>query len=449
MAGTAGPRSGSSPPSLRRGAEPLVPPLAEVRAVAPGRFLRHVLTLAGATGVSQFLLLLTGPVLTRLYDPVAWGTFSLVMAFVGTAAVVTALCYDMAIVGARTEDDAAALTVATLWLGPLVSAIALGVLALLIGARWLGYGGLPWSSLAWAGALLVLLQVFVSLRSWHLRAERFGLLGRTTITQNVGRALFPVAAAPLAGGWLGLLLGETLGRSVGILPLIRERWAETRAAFGRQSWASMRDVLRRYAVFGVIGMPSSLLDAVALALPLPLIAAGFGAEAAGQFALAQRVLQAPVGLVGKSVADAFHARLSVHHRERPAHVPAFFHRTTLLLVALALVPSGIVLLLGAGGFAVIFGGRWGVGGTLAVVMLPWAMSQLVVSPLSRVVLVLGGQREKLIYDIAAVLLVVGAYGWGHAAGWGLVRTVFALSLGQAAAYGIYFLVLRHVVQRRG
>lgn len=78
------------------------------RALSSGTFLRHILTLVGATGLSQLLLLAIGPVLTRLYEPAAWGTFSLVVAFVTAASAVTALCYDQAIVGAETEEDAAA-----------------------------------------------------------------------------------------------------------------------------------------------------------------------------------------------------------------------------------------------------------------------------------------------------------------------------------------------------
>lgn len=417
--------------------------------LAPGKFARHVLTLAGATGISQVVLLAAGPFLTRLYPPSAWGTYSLVMAFVTTAAVVTAVCYDQAIVGAKTDEDAAALTVATLWLGPVVTLVVVGGLALMIGEGWLGFGAVPWSALGWSVAILILLQLFVSLRSWHMREERFGLLARTTITQNVSRALLPVACAALSTGWLGLMAGETLGRSAGIYPLLQYHWAESRAIFARQRWEVIRGVLRKYSVFALVGMPSSLLDAVALALPLPLIAAGFGTEAAGQFALAQRVLQAPVGLVGKSVADAFHARLSIHARERREYVPKFFGQTAWLLLGLAVIPAAVVLALGARGFAFVFGARWAVGGTLAIVMLPWAMAQLVVAPLSRAVLVLGGQREKLIYDIAAVLLVLGAYWWGAAHGWGLGRTVLALSVGQAAAYGIYFLVLWRVARRTG
>lgn len=419
-----------------------------LRAVlAPGAFLRHVATLAGATAISQVVLIGAGPVLSRLYTPDAWGGYSLIAAFIGVTTVVSALCYDQAIVGSRTTADAAALTVVTLLIVPFFTLLAVGALAVLIWRGWLGFGALPWSSLLWAAILLLVMQLFMSLRYWHMRAERFGLLGQAAVVQNVGRAVFPMAVVAVAPGWLGLAAGEALGRAFGCVPLGWAHWRETLATLRAQTMAAMRGVVREYKDFAVIGTPSGLLNAVAQWLPLPLIAAQFGTASAGHFALAQRVLQAPAALVGMSIADAFHARLAVHSRERPEHLRRFFLRTSLMLVGVSLVPAAVVLALGDRGFAWVFGHGWGGAGAIAVTLLPWATAQLVVSPLSRAVYVLGGQRPKLIYDVSAVVLVVFTTTLARRLGLAVGPTVLLLSLGQVVAYGIYYLVLLRLVWR--
>ena len=91
----------------------------------------------------------------------------------------------------------------------------IGAMAVLIWRGWLGFGALPWSSLVWVAVLLLVMQLFLSLRYWHMRAERFGLLGRAAVVQNVGRAAFPMAVVVVAPGWLGLVAGESLGRVFG------------------------------------------------------------------------------------------------------------------------------------------------------------------------------------------------------------------------------------------
>ena len=105
----------------------------------------------------------------------------------------------------------------------------------------------------------------------------------------------------------------------------------------------------RYSEFAYAGLPSALLDAAAMTLPLPLLASRFGAEAAGQFALAQRILQAPAVLVGKSVAEAFHARIARHVRERPEQVARFFRRTSAILTLIGLVPAVALVVVASAG----------------------------------------------------------------------------------------------------
>lgn len=415
--------------------------------LAPDAFLRHVATLAGATAISQVVLVGAGPVLSRLYTPDAWGVYSLLAAFVAVTSVVSALCYDQAIVGSRTTEDAAALTVVTLVIVPFFTVIAIGAMAVLIWQGWLGFGALPWSSLIWAAVLLLVMQLFMSLRYWHMRAERFGLLGKTAVVQNVGRAVFPMAVVAAAPGWLGLVVGESLGRTFGCLPLAWAQWRETWASLRRQTVASMRGVVRQYKDFAFIGTPSGLLNALAQSLPLPIIAAQFGAATAGEFALAQRVLQAPAALVGLSIADAFHARLAMHSRERPDHLRRFFLRTSLMLLGVSIIPAALVLALGDRGFTWVFGPSWGGVGALALALLPWSTAALVVSPLSRAVYVLGGQRPKLIYDVTAVSLVVASAAVVRRLGMAVGAAVFLLSLGQVVAYGAYYLVLWRLVSR--
>jgi O-antigen/teichoic acid export membrane protein len=411
-----------------------------------GKFLRNVGALAGSTAASQLLIVATAPIIARLYSPDAFGTFSLLVTFVGFASVGSALGYERAIVGARTTADAADLTLLSLVLAPVLALMAGGVLFLMVGYDLLGFGVFPMVGVTWTVVLIVLIQAYVSLRFWHLREERVGLLARTTITQNSGRALLPILAAVMTRGWAGLALGETIGRCFGLVPMVRA----ARGSLWR--WPridGLRQVARKHALFAYAGLPSTLLNALSIALPLPLIAGRFGAESAGLFALAQRILQAPIGLVGVSVAEAFHARLARHSRDLPAYVPTFFLKTAGLLAGLAIVPAVAVLLFGVGGFAWVLGARWGEAGRFAVAIIPWTTAQLVVSPLSRAVFVLGGQRQKLVYDICSLLLVAGTFWVSGREGWDILRTVQVLGWAQVGAYAVYFGVLWDVVRRAG
>jgi O-antigen/teichoic acid export membrane protein len=190
-----------------------------------------------------------------------------------------------------------------------------------------------------------------------------------------------------------------------------------------------------------------MIDNLALTLPVPLAASLFGVAAAGQYAVATRVLLVPLALIGASVADVFHNRIARYAREDPDRARTFFLMVAAGLFAVGLVPMLVVTLAGERLFPLVLGGDWELAGRIAAAIAPWALTALAVSPVSRVVLVYDGQRYKLIYDVLSLLVVVGTFQLGKAGEWSMTLTVTALGWAQAVLYGIYFLLLLRIVSR--
>ena len=409
-------------------------------------FFRNIGAMAGATAVSQGILFLTSPFLTRLYDPKAVGLAGSLFSLVLIASVTTGLRLDQASVGARTDADAYQLAALSLLASPLTATISALVLVLTLSDRQAGGPGiLP--TMAWMWLMLVLYQGYSTFRYLGLRGERFGAIGLTTIMQQSGRALFPLAAAPILPGAAGLLLSEVGGIAVGASQLARNQWQRVWVESRKLTRSAVAALIRGYRDFPIVGVPSSLLNAAAQGLALPLIATTFGAGPAGQFALAARVVSAPATLVGRSVSDAFYARIALLARERPAEVRPLFLKMCLALLVASIGLAVLIVGIAYFGFNRVFGTNWGPAGRLAIALLPSTMAALVVSPVSSVVLVLGGQLAKLGYDIATLGVLTGVITCARVAAWPLERTVWAFSAGQATAYLFYFGVLLHLVTR--
>src|ERR1700689_4427028 len=77
---------------------------------AKGRFSHHVAVLGGGTALAQGFTLLFAPILTRLYTPDDVGRMGLYLAFAGFAGVAASLRYEVAIVSAVDDREAAILT---------------------------------------------------------------------------------------------------------------------------------------------------------------------------------------------------------------------------------------------------------------------------------------------------------------------------------------------------
>jgi O-antigen/teichoic acid export membrane protein len=190
-----------------------------------------------------------------------------------------------------------------------------------------------------------------------------------------------------------------------------------------------------------------LIDAVCASLAVPLIVQLYGPRSGGCYALVWRVLSLPSILITMAVADTFHSQIAELVRKAPSEVLAFFFRTTKVLVAVAILPCAILLLSSKPMFVWVLGPQWSESGEMAAIIAPWYMSQFVVNPVSRLVLVLSGQETKLIWDVLCLICFPAAFYGAHRAGLDALGAVRLLSTTATVLYIAYFAILVHIILR--
>lgn len=409
--------------------------------------MRNAALLSVGTAAAQSFSVMAAPVLTRTYLPAEIGQLALFISFVSVANVALSLKFELGIVSTVSDREAAELTYCSILLSLPLSVFSGIMLYVAIRFSWFGYGSLPGYTALLMVTVLWLIGSFRSLRYWALRQCRFGLISRTTVGQHATRALAQVAFGFLGFGVGGLLLGELFGRAVGVVRMFQIGWSTVRGLLTNASNRELLATLHVHRKLVVFSLPSTFIATLVANLPLPVIVNLYGLEAGGSFALVQRVLSVPMGLIAASVADTFHERIATCAREDRENMPALLRRTSLWLLAIGLVPTLVLALSGRFLFQVIFGHKWGVAGTLATLSAPWFLTQFIVSPLSRLVFVLHGQELKLIYDVvilAAVVTVTILSAHKHLS---LFTTMWAFSLVNAFAYIMYYLVLVWIVKK--
>jgi lipopolysaccharide exporter len=410
-------------------------------------FARNAALLSIGTAAAQGFSMLAAPVLTRVYAATDIGQWALFTSFISVASVCVSLKYEIGIVSAKDEPEAARLTYASVLLSLPLS--ILGGLALYLAIRlsWFGFGALPEYATLLIIPSLFLTGAFAALRYWSIRQGEFGLISKTIVGQHASRALSQVSFGLVRAASSGLMVGELLGRAVGVTPLFRREWPKI---YPHMTSVSVRDLLRTLNVnrkLVVYSLPSTFIDTLVSNLPIPLVVGMYGLEAGGYFALVQRVLAVPLGLIAASVADTFHGSLATCARESPHQMVALFKRTSIWLFLIGLVPTLILIGCGKSLFQIIFGNQWALAGTLAAISAPWFLTGFVVSPLSRLVFVLHGQELKLIYDIGILASMLAVAWLSFHRHLSLVQTAWAFSSVNTLAYLIYYLVLLRIILR--
>ena len=115
-------------------------------------------------------------------------------------------------------------------------------------------------------------------------------------------------------------------------------------------------------------------------MPNLIFASAFGAAQLGQFALAQRLLLLPAGLIGQSVGKVFLSQAADRHRA--GMLAPLVRQASQKLMIYGLIISLLVSLILAPMMPLLFGVEWSPTRWIIPLLCPLFIGQLMVSPLS-------------------------------------------------------------------
>jgi len=409
----------------------------------------QVLILSGGTIFSQVLLVAVAPILTRLYTASDFGVLQAYLSISLFYTVAIALKFDMAVMLPSDDDTGANLVAvslaATLGVGSagalilfLCRNLSLPVLIALKPYLWL----VPLSACG-AGSYQVL-------NSWALRKKQFRTVATTKFTQAFSNITVQLGLGYWSVGPIGLLIGETLGRTSGTLALARAAWTQDRERFkgvrpGRM-WASAI----RYKKFPLVSAPSALINTAGFVLPPLLIGDFHGATVLGWFALADRVVQAPSNLIGTAISQAYTAAATKLVHTDTMGLYLLFTRTAKRLLMISVVPFGLIVWLGPSLFALAFGERWREAGVYARILAGVSVIGFTAWPLIPTLAILERQTLQFHWDLWRGLLTCSTLFISRALKFPARRSILlyavALGLGYAVHFFLSYRCLRSMVR---
>lgn len=400
--------------------------------------VRAVGLMASSSALGQLAVFAALPLLTRLYDPAAFGLHAMFSAFAGVAGVSACLCLDVRIVSTSDDSHADEVFAAALMAIALTSTLGTLAFAGLILFNAYGYGALPLYATLPMAALMVLTGVFIACRGRAVRQQDYGLLARTGLQQNLGRAMAPLLLYPLLPFWLGLSGGELAARALGVRGIARNLWTRRLHA---QVWLHpgrwWQLVRREYRFTGVL-LSSVFIDACASQMIAPLLAHAFGAHAAGEYFVASMIIVAPSVLIGAGAAEVIHAKGAEIHRLRPAELPRFTRQAALGLLALACAIFIPLYLLAPLVLPLVLGAKWPGAAQAVQSLVPFAIAGFVASPCSRLLSSINRPNIKPVSDLIRLVGTPATVLICQAHGLGLQSTLWRLSWFLCAAYVMYF-----------
>lgn len=368
------------------------------------RFLHSILLVLGGTAAAQALPLFGSLVLARLYLPSEFGLFATWLGLVSLIAVAITGRYEMAL---AIERDGAPRQTAVMATLAIVTALGTALLfaAILIVLSGSGAGVPPafWLVSPAAAVVIATLQTW---QCWLAADGRFRDLSAVRISQAAAITGAQILAGLLQPTALSLALAHTAGAMAGIAVAWRRLPLQPGATVsGEMLTQGMLEFCKRQRRFPLLSLPADSVNTAAAQLPLLLVASRFGADIAGYLALSLRTLGAPIALLGTSVLDVFRRRSAQSYRDL-GNCRDDYSRTFRMLAIGASIVAVPVVLAAEPLFALAFGERWRISGTIALWLLPMFALRFVASPLSYVFYVSGKQHFDLAWQFALLAMTL-------------------------------------------
>jgi len=365
--------------------------------------------------MAQVLTVLAYPILMRLFTPDQFGLFALFGALNMTFVVVASGRYELAIVLAKTEQEAANLLALSLGIVVAVSA-ASGLAVWAFGdplLNLLGYQEL--NVLVWFLPLMILTNTAAQVLSvWATRQQAYKRLSLSTISRSVGVAAVQMVAGlaglGVDGLVLGLIFGTVLSSIIVAWQLIRYDLPSLRLII---NWPAMKRLAKKHLDFPLYSMPQALLSSTTVTVPSILLTTLFNPYVAGLYWFTYRLFEMPITLLGDATRRVFYQRAAeLYHKGED--LTDIFVRTTGGLTAMVALPVLVLIVAGPWLYAVAFGEAWREAGVFAQWIAVWWAMRFISLPALMLVPVLNLQRRFLILEIVTLIprfLVLPAAAW--------------------------------------
>jgi teichuronic acid exporter len=249
--------------------------------------------------------------------------------------------------------------------------------------------------------------------NWSIRTSDFKRVTRQKLTNSVvSNGLKWVLAFSHWGGW-ALILATVAGYIVSSFDFLRGYLGLNAQYKSMHSRSKTFALLKEHRDFPTMNLPIVMMDNVR-DLILGVVIFGFYSSAIfGSYSHTLAMLSLPIMLVSGSLSQVLFHQLAERRNERKA-MYGFVLKVIGALVALSVIPFGVLRLYGQEIFVWIFGGDWLDAGRYAEMMTFWLMLNFIFSPLAVVPIVLKKQNFAFVFSTVSAILQLMPFVWCYA-----------------------------------
>jgi len=375
--------------------------------------VKSILTLFTGSAIAQAIPLLVSPILTRIYPVVDFATLTISMTLISLVGVVVTGRYEFAIGLPKDDEQGRGLMQITLISTFIIAGVVSLFLLLFHGyvASWIAFPDSSWYLFVVPLAALFY-GSYQAYSMWQLRQRNYMAISGSRISQSLTNSGFSLGLFYTGFGLNGLVIGNLLGHMAAFSHVF---FATKNRINGFISTPvkGLRTLAAKYSDMPRVNSIHALSDVAQNTAVILMITGFFGSVSTGLYGLTIRIMQAPLNILGNSMAMAFYKEVA--EKKVHGHKIAKLLISTMKTLLLLSTPIFLVIMVfGPDLFGLIFGSEWREAGDYARILSPWLFLNFIASPLSNLPLILNKQRIFFLYSMIGngmVILSLALSGW--------------------------------------
>lgn len=406
-------------------------------------FANNVALLICGTAISQAILVLSAPFLTRLFNPDAFGIYQTFTSILSFGLVAASLRYDVAII-LPDEDKTSAHVLLLSAINLLFVTVGLIAFCLSLEIWEAPFGNLPFfvPCLALSFFLGGATQI---LNYWALRQKAFKVSTSGKMIQVAGQTSLAITGGFFKAGSSTLLIADVAGRLLFFTWLCRNFAGELATLLRGTKGADIKNAAIRYKDFPLVSLFGSIINTAGIALTPLLIFKFYGPTAAGLFALTDRILGAPSALVGSSVAQVYLSEAASLKSTNPEQLRETFTRIIKCQLKLGILPLIVLLVAGPWIFSHLFGDAWTESGSFARGLALAYYISFAMWPVNMTLNVLEKQKWQLWWDCGRLSIAMASWTSAKMLGMPIQLALYLHGAGMIVSYLGHFFLCRRAI----
>ncbi|WP_210143595.1 oligosaccharide flippase family protein [Staphylococcus sp. GDY8P94P] len=360
-------------------------------------FFKNVATMMSGTLIGQLIIIITLPIISRIYTPLQFGEYSNIVAIIGILSVLTTLRYDTGIAVTKNKIDRNVLISFTFIINIIISIFILMVLLILN----LFYELLSIKLIFYIFTTIFLIGNVQILTNIATSNGKFKKISLTKFTQSLSQVLLQLLGQIFYKQTFFLYLGYLIGKSNGVYILYKSNSLKIQNL--KFSLKDFKKIMVKFKDYPMYGLPSSLLNSFSTNIIIILVLYFFGGYYAGIYGLISRIMSGPLQLISKS----FNSVLFKYTKDNSTNkVKKIYIMTNIIIGSLFFIVIFIFCIIKINLFHIIFGQEWSYANKVFLPLLIMMGFQFTIIPFIELFTVYGKQRLRLLLDISRIILLL-------------------------------------------